>query len=427
MSLNKIYYGPPGTGKTYLMQNLREYYTDYIITDEEIKNAYINTSEDWVLLVLLILQNDNKLLSTEIEDKLSDLNVNGFDNNVSTVLEQHSLSNDPLFSPVEPIVFVSRGNYWSVKVNNIINYNKEFFDEHLSLESINERYKYVTFHQSFVYEDFIEGIRPVLENNESDEEEETEIKYTINDGVFKQICEQAQNDPDKDFAIFIDAINRGNISEIFGELITLIEDDKRLGNENEIEVTLPYSKKKFGVPKNLVIIGTMNSADRSIALLDIALRRRFEFINMQYDLNEMSNYFRSRGLDATNIDGINLQKLLKYMNQKIELLLDANFVIGHGYFFSIRNLENLIFVFKNKIIPLLEEYFYEDYEKIQMILNDLSETGDLKENAIYKHKVLDADSLFHYQGELGLESKKSYYISENLVKESFQKVYEEED
>ena len=157
------------------------------------------------------------------------------------------------------------------------------------------------------------------------------IKYKVVEGVFKQICEEAEQNPDKDYALFIDEINRGNISEIFGELISLIEEDKRLGAKYPLEIVLPYSKKKFGVPSNLNIYGTMNSADRSIALLDIALRRRFKFIFMGCDLKALETTLIKRGLDPSNIGGIDLISMLDTINKRIELLLDANFVIGHAF------------------------------------------------------------------------------------------------
>lgn len=172
--------------------------------------------------------------------------------------------------------------------------------------------------------------------------------------------------------LIIDEINRGNISKILGELITLIEPSKRIGASDEekarsignesLEVTLPYSNESFGVPSNLYIIGTMNTADRSIALLDTALRRRFEFVEMmpEWDNENIS----------TNCEGMNLQRLLKCMNDRIEFLLDREHTIGHSFFINVNSLSELQQVFKNKIIPLLQEYFYDDYAKISAVLND---------------------------------------------------------
>ena len=214
----------------------------------------------------------------------------------------------------------------------------------------------VTFHQNFTYEDFIEGIRPVLAGDES-----KSIEYELHKGVFKEIADQAREDRDQNYVLIIDEINRGNIAKIFGELITLIEPSKRIGGDDEATVTLPYSQEEFGVPDNLYINGTMNTADRSIALLDAALRRRFDFVEMMPD----SKHDRIN----TDIEDVDCQELLAAMNKRIRFLLDREHQIGHTYFMGVDDLESLEATFKNKIIPLLQEYFYDNWEKIDLVLN----------------------------------------------------------
>jgi 5-methylcytosine-specific restriction protein B len=216
---------------------------------------------------------------------------------------------------------------------------KEYVEENLAKQlkelqgstvvkaDIKKYLKFVTFHQSFAYEEFVEGIKPVTD-------ELGDVSYKVVDGVFKQICKQAELDPENKYLIIIDEINRANISKVFGELITLIEDDKRLGMPNELKVILPYSQKEFGVPKNLYILGTMNTSDRSIALLDIALRRRFTFIELKPDLQLLENSI---------IKGLNLSELFTQLNKRITLLIGRDYQIGHSYFMKIDNFEALRF------------------------------------------------------------------------------------
>ena len=235
---------------------------------------------------------------------------------------------------------------------------KARYDEYVA----NGRIKFTTFHQSFSYEEFVEGIRPVIEDRYGKETSvahaETTVIYRANSGVFKSLCEKAAKNPSMKYVCIIDEINRGNISKIFGELITLIEESKR----GTIAI-LPYSQKEFHVPANLFILGTMNTADRSIAMLDTALRRRFDFI-------EMMPQPKLLGMCGE----INLCEMLMAINERIEYYYDREHSIGHAYFMnkrgSVKNLDELRNIFNTKIIPLLQEYFFDDYEKIKLILND---------------------------------------------------------
>lgn len=208
---------------------------------------------------------------------------------------------------------------------------------------------FVTFHQSMSYEDFIEGIKPKTEGGK--------ITYEVKDGIFKELCAKAKKDESQNYVMIIDEINRGNVANIFGELISLIEDDKRLGASEELCAELPYSHTIFGVPKNVYIIGTMNTADRSVEALDSALRRRFTFKEMmpKSELVPKENYVRN---------------IFEIINQRIEVLKDREHQIGHSYFMGVKNEDDLKDVFYDKIIPLLQEYFYGDYEKIQLVLGE---------------------------------------------------------
>ena len=218
-----------------------------------------------------------------------------------------------------------------------------------------EQVEFVTFHQSYAYEDFIEGIRPVLK--------EGALRYELHDGVFKGIAERTREDDDgKPYVLIIDEINRGNIAKIFGELITLIEPSKREGGDDPVAVTLPYSQQRFSVPSNLYLVGTMNTADRGIALLDAALRRRFTFVE------RMPN--PAHELIARDAEGVDCEKLLGAINGRIVELLDRDHQIGHTYLLGVRTLVRLADVFRSQIIPLLQEYFYDDWEKLRQVLNE---------------------------------------------------------
>ena len=200
---------------------------------------------------------------------------------------------------------------------------------------------FVTFHQSMSYEDFIEGIKP----------------EPTKDGIFKELCAKAKKDESQNYVMIIDEINRGNVANIFGELISLIEDDKRLGASEQLHAELPYSHTIFGVPKNVYIIGTMNTADRSVEALDSALRRRFTFKEMMP---------KSELVPEEH----NVRSIFKIINQRIEVLKDREHQIGHSYFMGVNSEEGLKAVIYDKIIPLLQEYFYGDYEKIQLVLGE---------------------------------------------------------
>lgn len=258
-----------------------------------------------------------------------------------------------------------------LKVNNILLDDEE--SQQKEIINTNSNSIFTTFHQSVAYEDFIEGIKPNLDDSE-------DISYAIEDGIFKIACDRAANlagfedlndaltssheivkakfEVSEPFFLFIDEINRGNISQIFGELITLIEKDKRLGQKNETRVILPYSKSEvqFCVPPNLYIIGTMNTADRSVEALDTALRRRFSFTEMMPDVSVIEKHeFK---------DDYSRAKIMKAINKRVEILLDKNYTLGHSYFMK----DNFKSSFKNEIIPLLQEYFYNDYGKIGLVL-----------------------------------------------------------
>lgn len=221
------------------------------------------------------------------------------------------------------------------------------------------RIKFITFHQNYSYEDFMVGIRPDLQNGQ--------ISYKLHEGPFKQIADRAKNDPANNYVMIIDEINRGNISKIFGELITLIETDKRAGNKYALSAPLLYQNDEFSVPNNLYIIGTMNTADKSIALVDIALRRRFVFEEMMPKAELLNS-----------VEGFNLPEWFSQLNQKITDLIDKDHQIGHSYFIGKATKEELHHVFYQCILPLLNEYFYGKPEKLSQVIPGFMENNKLK-------------------------------------------------
>ena len=232
-----------------------------------------------------------------------------------------------------------------------------------------------TFHPSYGYEDFLEGIKPKIVNQST--------LFELKDGIFKSICEDAKNNPHKHYYLIIDEINRGDISRIFGELITSIESNKR-GKE----IVLPLSNQLFTVPENVYIIGTMNTADRSIALLDVALRRRFGFIELlpEYDL-----------LEGVSIGNLPLGEWLKELNLRIVEYLGQdgrNLQIGHSYFLEkekpIVNPNKFKQVIEEDIVPLIEEYCYGDYSLMSKILGN--GIVDLR-NKTVKEELFEEDSI----------------------------------
>ena len=283
---------------------------------------------------------------------------------------------------------------------------------------------FLTFHQSFSYEEFVEGLKPILEDATKD------VKYHIEKGVFYNACERAailagyqglkdciDNDtPEgrttkfskaiaekKTVLLCIDEINRGNVASIFGDLISLIETSKRLGaGTYEMTATLPYSQEEFGVPANLFIVGTMNTADRSIQLLDSALRRRFKF----EELVPNYNVFKIADGDAVNI--------LKRINANIRCLLNKDSQIGHSYLMNATSSKEILSVIFNKIIPLLEEYFYDDLKKVRFILNE-------NDNTTYPFYIKDdvakeAYNKYINQNDIEDEDREFYILNPDIEK-----------
>lgn len=428
-----------------------------------------------------LLENNIAMWQLLVTLKGDSLVVEAHDEERNLVMELHKTSQESI-APLNQILFGPPG---TGKTFATVDAALEILDPQLLINNLNNREKlkkrfdelvasgqivFCTFHQSFSYEDFVQGIRA--------ETIAGQLQYNVHDGVFKQLCDRARsgiaeiNDvfdqavarfkqsvadvedqrglqlqtikgrtfrvecssgssflafpanavdqkhdyfvlikdvrrlyegidkksitnnpsyvwgvleylkkecglppydrnivekkPAENFVLIIDEINRGNISRIFGELITLIEPSKREGADEALAVTLPYDNEgeSFSVPSNLYLIGTMNTADRSLASLDIALRRRFTFHEMPP---------RPELLDGVDVGGVNIGQLLRILNQRIEVLLDRDHCLGHAYFMPLLktpSLQELEQIFRNQVLPLLQEYFFEDWQRIQWVLND---------------------------------------------------------
>ncbi|ELC7395361.1 AAA family ATPase [Enterobacter asburiae] len=401
---NLIFFGPPGTGKTFkLQQKMKEYTSHAVATD---RDAWLDSrleSLNWMQVITLVLLDLGKRAKvrqmTEHEWFQRKALLNGRSSNFSqtawATLQSFTIPGSTTVAYKgrrEPAVFdKTADSEWFLvesqleQVDELLSLYAELNQGPKSAEAI-QRFAVVTFHQSYGYEEFIEGIR-------ARSDESGNISYPIEPGIFMRLCQRANADPAHRYAIFIDEINRGNISKIFGELISLIEVDKRAGMSNAMSLQLSYSGEHFSVPANVDIIGAMNTADRSLALMDTALRRRFDFVEMMPDLSLLS---------GTKVKGIELEPLLEKLNSRIEALYDREHTLGHAFFMPVKNaldagdeeaaFKQLKIAFQKKIIPLLQEYFFDDWNKIRLVLADNQKQDDSLQFVI--EKTDDLDTLF---------------------------------
>ncbi len=246
-----------------------------------------------------------------------------------------------------------------------------------------EVYEFVAFHPSYSYEDFVGGLRPVAAPGGQG----LVVNFQI--GPFLRLCEKAHKAPTEQFTLFIDEINRANVAKVFGELIALIEPSKRVqaGSrpngqvaDDSLWVTVPGLEMPLGVPHNLNIVATMNTSDRSIAMMDIALRRRFRFQEFAPE---------PKRIEPAMVGAVDLPALLQRLNDRLEYLLDRDHAIGHAVFMGITSQAELQQVLAQCVIPLLQEYFFEDLEKVRLVV-----TGSGKDSVFFKSRSLSPSELF---------------------------------
>ena len=399
---NIILYGPPGTGKTYLVSKFAEHFIQpqlkQSISAEDQRTRTLQ-GLTWWQAIALAMSMDGKtsftvpeLLNTETLSNFAALRRSArVGNSVWVQLQSHtSPESETVHYSIRqpPYLFNKDGKaQWSLTTAG-----KEYVEENLgevlhqlknpssNKTEASDFFEFVTFHQSFAYEEFIEGLKPLVDFDGS-------MIYVVRAGVFKDIASRAEaawrrhGDSAPKYLLIIDEINRANIAKVFGELITLIEDDKRLGTKHKLEVRLPYSQDNFGVPPNLYIVGTMNTADRSIALLDLALRRRFSFVEITPDPSLLKV-----------VAGVNLKELLTKLNERIEVLLDRDHRIGHSYL-MVQNAAELHFAWFRRVVPLLQEYFYNDSERLHALLGDgFMQKVEIKGLSSELAELVDTDS-----------------------------------
>ena len=436
---NRIYYGPPGTGKTFQLSRLLKLDYEQAMTSvstEEWRSQVIAEKiailKWWEGSAAALYELGGKAKVNELAEHRfikAMVAANASNRNVRQTLwrtlQNHTVDESTtvkMKKRLSPAIFDKSvdsvwhfAGEWKDACEDLIELVDQLGVGHQDAGAV-QRYSFVTFHQSYGYEEFVEGLRPMLDGDV----ESGEIQYEIRSGVFKELCRKARLAPDQRFAMVIDEINRGNISKIFGELITLIEPDKREGAEHCISVTLPYSGEFFSVPANIDIIGAMNTADRSLALLDTALRRRFDFVPLMPDARDEPGA-PLHNLRVTFEDKfIDIPRMLAAMNERVEALYDRDHGIGHAYFTTLKNVADgedrfvaLKQVFRNRIVPLLEEYFFEDWQKIRLVLADNQKPDALRfVNETQDHEI-DLTRLFG--GDHGLDAfttKRRYAVQE---------------
>ena len=413
--LNQILFGAPGTGKTYHTKKMAVEIINgkKARTREEINKEYEKLIEAEQIVFTTFHQ------SLSYEDFIEGIKPETIDGNVTYEVK------DGIFKSICKNAFskeITSDNF-EVVYQKLLDEIDNSVDNKLVLETLVHAKEFtiyknsknnIRFHSNTekAYEAVIK--KEVLEHYLKTGEALDWAPYTKS--VANYIIEKynyIQNEAiePKKHVLIIDEINRGNVSAIFGELITLLEEDKRKGNPEHIEAKLPYSGDNFSVPNNVYIIGTMNTADRSVEALDTALRRRFSFVEMQPDPEILSDEKYEKYKD------VDLSKLLKTINKRIELLIDKDHQIGHSYFIGIQNIVDLQRTFKDKIIPLLEEYFYGDFGKIGLVLGGAFIEPVENKTTFPKN--------FEYEKNF-LEDKKIYHItpSKDWDDEAFRSIYE---
>lgn len=414
-AVNTIYYGPPGTGKTRKYEELRSdprYRTEAQALSADARDERRVGSAPWhavVAAALLDLGGSARVpqLRTHAWVQAS-ARLRGRPRSLNQILWGQLQSHAPLDSATVRTSARTGAVLFDKDADSVWRLLPQWRDNAPDLaEAVDaivdgldfqqqanvaeSRLSLVTFHPSYSYEDFVEGIRPVPADSD-----DGRVEFRVQPGLFKELCRVAHLHPQQRYALFIDEINRANLAKVFGELIALIEPDKRVtagaepGEGSGLWVQLPASHELFGVPDNLDLYATMNTADRSIALMDLALRRRFRFEETPPLPEEIKGGDGDGGVIADGVR-VDLPLLLRKLNQRIEYLLDRDHCIGHAYFLDVHSLDDLRNCFRDRIIPLLQEYFFDDWGRIQRVLGSM---GKADHSPFVEALDVDAIDLF---------------------------------
>ena len=457
---NIIYTGVAGTGKTYRLLQIAQQYTDYLpkINDKELLRQLLQplSWRDVVCLIFLDFKSKKQDLVKVPEIVNHEFFVNkaaqnarekNLSNTAWSVLQMHTPANSQTVSyknrASQAYFDKDHSGAWYLLpesmdlLSDLAQQLAEFQQAQRENNSQNkefrqQRFSMVSFHQAYGYEEFVEGIRPVMASSDHTKNSSSQMSYDVQDGAFLKLCQRAANDPEQRYAMLIDEINRANVSRVFGELLSLIEPDKRAGMANAMTVNLAYSGRTFSVPANVDIYATMNIQDHSLAPLDMALRRRFRFIDCPPQPELLPIIYLNQDLEADNSEAfkseetINLAKLLTGLNNRITQTLGAEAQLGHAFLWSVDSLEHLQTALIEQIIPQLAQAAGGQVTVLQYIFQDeqqplnaqfIQDSQALIDNANNLASPNNSNSMFADQHSLLGQSMSSgsYKINADLI------------
>ena len=462
---NIIYTGVAGTGKTYRLLQIAQQYTDYLprINDKDLLRQLLQelSWRDVVCLIFLDFKSKRQDLVKvpEIvnhEFFVSKAAQNARDKNLSntawSVLQMHTPASSQTVSyknrASQAYFDKDNSGAWYLLpesmdlLSDLAQQLAEFQQAQRENNSQNQefrqqRFSMVSFHQAYGYEEFVEGIRPVMAASDQLNNSPSQMSYAIQDGAFLKLCQRAANDPDQRYAMLIDEINRANVSRVFGELLSLIEPDKRAGMTNAMTVNLAYSGRTFSVPANVDIYATMNSQDHSLAPLDMALRRRFRFIDCPPQPKLLPILYLNQDSEAVNsvtlntkianptensypTETIDLARLLTGLNNRITQTLGAEAQLGHAFLWSVDSLEQLQTALIEQIIPQLAQAAAGQVTILQYIFQD--EQQPISAQFIQDSQALinnDADNLVNPNSPNQLFAGQQSFLGQSMSSGSY--------